>query len=383
MTMTGRECVLASLKHEEPERLPVDFGGRHTTLHVGAHKRLKAYLNIPEGQEVFRQFWLQTIELDPRLNDILGGDVIAFCTGKPDAWDLTFEPDNKTFFDEWGASYYMPEGGSYFDYHSHPLAHIDNLVDLKNYHFPDPLDPGRYRGLREKVKKVYDQGQKAIMFTIAPAGSWEHTWTLRGPEQSFIDLIDNRELYEEILDRTVDFQIAQWKRALEDVGDLIDVASLSDDLGTQNGPKMSVKMYREIFKPRLIRIIDAIHSLSSAKIYIHTDGSVYAFLPDLIDAGIEIINPVQKECKNMEPAKLKKEFGNDLTFWGASVRTKELEYGTTEAICAEARETIRQLAPGGGFVFAPIHNIQPGVPPENIVALFETARKFGKYPIQA
>jgi uroporphyrinogen decarboxylase len=382
MAMTGRECVLASLEHQEPERLPVDFGGRHTTCHILAHKRLKEYLKIPNGEETFRQFWLQTVELDPRLNEILGGDVAAFCTGKPEAWDLKLGPDD-IFYDEWGASYAMPEGGYYYDYHSHPLAQVKTKADLAGYQWPDPLDPGRYRGIREAVKKVYVRGQKAIMFTIAPAGSWEHTWTLRGPEQAFIDLIENRGLYEEILERTVVFQIAQWKRALEEVGDMIDVASLSDDLGTQHGPMMSVKMYRELFKPRLMRIIETIHSHSNAKIYIHTDGSVYAFLPDLIDAGIEIINPVQKECKDMEPAKLKKDFGNHLTFWGASVRTNVLEFGTTEAICAEALETIHQLAPGGGFIFAPIHNLQPGVPPENIVALFETARRFGKYPIEA
>ena len=383
MTMTGRECILASLNHLEPERIPVDFGGRHTTLHLLAQRRLKEYLKVPGGEEIFRQFWLQTIELDPRLNDILGGDVVAFCTGKPDAWDMALDPNSNTFYDEWGASYAMPEGSNYYDYHSHPFAHATTLADLKDYRWPDPLDPGRYRGLRQAVKKAFDQGQKAIMFTVAPAGSWEHTWTLRGPEQCFIDLIENRDLYEEILDRTVDFQIAQWKRALQEVGDMIDVASLSDDLGTQNGPMMSLKMYREVFKPRLTRIIDAIHSHSKAKVYIHTDGSVYSFLPDLIDAGIEIINPVQKECKNMEPARLKKEFGNHLVFWGASVITKVMEFGTVEAVRTEARETIRLLAPGGGFVFAPIHNIQPGVPAENIVALFETARNFGIYPIQA
>jgi uroporphyrinogen decarboxylase len=381
MAMTGRECVKASIEHKEPERLPVDFGGRHTTVHLLVHKRLKEYLKIPDGEENFRQFWLQTVELDPRLNDILGGDVVAFCTGKPDAWELKLGPDG-IFYDEWGASYAMPEGGYYYDYHFHPLAQVKTIADLERYQWPDPLDPGRYRGLREAVKKVHVRDQKAIMFTIAPAGSWEHTWTLRGPEQAFIDLIENRGLYEEILERTVVFQIAQWKRALEEVGDMIDIASLSDDLGTQHGPMMSVKMYRELFKPRLMRIIETIHSHSKAKVYIHTDGSVYAFLPDLIDAGIEIINPVQKECKDMEPSKLKKEFGNHLTFWGASVRTNVLEFGTTEAIRAEALETIHQLAPGGGFVFAPIHNIQPGVPPENIVALFETARRYGKYPIE-
>ncbi len=383
MSMTGRECVLTALEHKEPERLPVDFGGRHTTVHIKAHQRLKEYLGISQTEETFRQFWLQTVELDPRLNEMLGGDVAAFCTGKPDTWNMQLDPEHNSFFDEWGASYAMPKDGFYFDYHSHPLAAAKTTADLANYHWPDPLDPGRYRGLRQAVKKAYDQGEKALMLTISPAGSWEHTWTLRGPEQCFVDLLENRDLYTEVLDRTVDFQIAQWKRALEEVGDMIDVATLSDDLGTQNGPMMSLKMYREIFKPRLVRIVDCIRSHSKAHVYIHTDGSVYAFLPDLIEAGIEIINPVQKECRNMEPARLKKEFGDHLTFWGASVQTSVLEFGSADAVCAEAHETIRQLAPGGGFVFAPIHNIQPGVPPENIVALFETARRFGKYPIQA
>jgi uroporphyrinogen decarboxylase len=232
------------------------------------------------------------------------------------------------------------------------------------------------------VKQCFEQGEKAIMLTVAPAGSWEHTWTLRGPQQALMDIVVDRDLYEEILDRIVNFQIAQWTRALEEVGEWVDVAALSDDLGTQNGPMMSPRLYRQLFKPRLIRLIDSIRSLTHAKIYIHTDGSVYDFLPDLIEAGVEIINPVQKECRNMEPERLKKAFGDRLSFWGASVVTSHLERHAPSEVAAEALGTIRALAPGGGFVFAPIHNIQPGVPPENIVALLETARRYGKYPIQ-
>lgn len=380
MTMTGRDCVLTALRHEEPERLPVDFGGRHTTLHALAHRRLKEYLGIPQGEEIYRQFWLQTVEVDQRINAILGGDVAAFCTLKPDAWNLHLEPDN-SFHDEWGAEYAMPPGGYYYDYRSHPLAKARTVKDLDSFLWPDPLDPGRYRGLKKEIQTVHAEGRKAITLTVAPAGSWEHTWTLRGPEQAFVDLIENTDLYEEILERTVNFQILQWERALHEVGDMIDVATLSDDLGTQHGPMMSLKIYRRLFKPRLARIIETIHKYSKAKVYLHTDGSVYAFLPDLIEVGIEIINPVQKECRNMELSRLKREFGHHLTFWGASVCTKTLEFGSTDEVCQEARQSIRELAHDGGYVFGPIHNIQPGVPPENIVALFETARKYGTYPI--
>jgi len=144
---------------------------------------------------------------------------------------------------------------------------------------------------------------------------------------------------------------------------------------------ISPRLYRELFKPRLIRVIEAIRARTKAKVYLHTDGSVYQFLPDLIEAGVEVINPVQKECRDMGLERLKKEFGSKLTFWGASVETKNLQFCTIDEIVAEARETIRILAPEGGFVFGPIHNIQPNVPPENIVALFNAARQYGRYPI--
>ncbi len=380
--MTGRECVQATIHHQEPERLPVDFGGRHTTMHIRAHQALKRHLGLDDQPENFRQFWLQTIEVDPRLTQRLGGDVVAFCTGKPDAWELQLQDEGRFFTDEWGAGYRMPPGGYYYDYASHPLAHARTVADVDRYAWPDPMDAGRFRGLKEQVEAAYRHGEKAIMVTITPAGSWEHTWTLRGPQQAMTDVILERDLYEAILERTVQFQLAQWGRVLDLVGDMVDVAALSDDLGTQDGPMISPRLYREIFKPRLERITSLIHSRSRAKVYIHTDGSVYAFLPDLIEAGIDIINPVQTDCRDMQPDKLKRGFGRNLVFWGAGCNTRVFEFGTPDEVRAEARRAIRELAPGGGYIFAPIHNIQPQVPPQNIVALFETASLCGAYPIQ-
>ncbi len=381
MTMTGRDCVRTALNHEEPERLPVDFGGRHTTIHTNAHQNLKRYLGLEGGEEIFRQFWLQTVEVDPRITELLGGDVAAFCTNTPASWSLEID-EQGIFFDEWGASYRMPENGYYYDYHTHPLAAAKTLEDLDQYPWPDPLDPSRYQGLKDAVMLADQQNQQAIMLTIAPAGSWEHTWTLRGPEQAMMDLILNRDLYEEILDRTVNFQIQQWTEALKLVGGMVDVVSMSDDFGTQTGPMVSQDLYRSIFKPRLVRVIENIKKYTDASIYMHTDGSVYDFLPDMIEAGVEVINPVQKECRNMEPARLKKEFGDQLVFWGASVVTRNLEFGSPEEIRREARESIKILAPGGGYVYGPIHNVQPLVPPENIVALLEAARDINPFSPQ-
>ncbi len=382
MGMTGRECVLAALNHEEPERLPIDLGGRHATLHVRVQQSLRAYLGLVGGEDTFRQYWLQTVDVDPRINEILGGDVAAFGTSAPDNWHMDLDEETGIFHDEWGASYRKPPDGYYYDYHNHPLKDARTIADLDTYDWPNPLDPGRYRGLREQVKRVHDEGSKAIMQTITPAGSWEHTWTLRGPQQALMDILVERGLYEEILDRTVAFQMAQWDRTLEEVGDLIDIAAISDDLGMTTGPLMSPALWRELFKPRMAKIVDMIRSKTEAKVYIHTCGSVYAFLPDLINIGIDIINPVQTDAKDMQPEKLKREFGDWLVFWGGGCITRILEYGTPDDVRAEAKRAIRHLAPGGGYVFAAIHNIQALVPPENVVALFETAREYGRYPIQ-
>jgi uroporphyrinogen decarboxylase len=378
--VNGRDCVLRAINHQEPERIPIDFGGRHATVHIKAHKALKDHFNIDDDRdETFRQFWLRTVEVDPRLNQILGGDVAAFCTGKPDAWDMELNAEGNMFSDEWGASYYMPKGSNYFDYHSHPLRHIQSIDELKNYTWPDPGDPGRYRGFKDSVETVFNEGDKAIMVTISPAGSWEHSWTLRSPEQALMDLLINRKLYEEILDRTVEFQLTQWEKVLDLVSPWIDIATLSDDLGTQVGPMMSPDLYRSLFKPRLMKITSLIRKHSNAKIYIHSDGAIRDIIPDLIDAGIQIINPVQTECEGMEPSSLKREFGKDLTFWGAGCPTNIFEFGSPEDVRENARRAIEALAPGGGFVFAPIHNIQPNVPPENIEALFNATREFNVY----
>lgn len=381
MGMNGRQCVLAALNHEEPERLPIDLGGRHATLHIKVQRALRAHLGLEGGEDTFRQFWLQTVDVDPRINELLGGDVVAFGTGAPDSWHMDLDEGTGIFHDEWGAAYRMPPDGYYYDYHDHPLKDIKTIADLDAYDWPDPLDPGRYRGLREQVKRVHDEGARAIMQTISPAGSWEHTWTLRGPEQAMMDIVLERELYEEILDRTVAFQMAQWDHTLDEVGDLIDVAILSDDLGTTIGPIMSPKLWRGLFKPRMAKIVELIRGKTPAKIYLHSCGSIYAFLPELIEIGIDIVNPVQTDCKNMEPQRLKRDFGDRLVFWGGGCNTRVMQFGTPDDVIAQAREAIRYLAPGGGYVFASIHNIQPMVPPENVVALFETARKYGRYPI--
>jgi uroporphyrinogen decarboxylase len=169
---------------------------------------------------------------------------------------------------------------------------------------------------------------------------------------------------------------------LDEVGTYVHVVVLGDDLGGQDGPLFSPELYREIYKPRHRRLTDLIHRKTQAKTFLHSCGSIYWALPDIIDSGIDIINPVQISAKDMETDRLKREFGRDLVFWGGGAdATEVMTFASPEGIKEEARKRIRDLAPGGGFVFAPVHNIQANVPPANIVALFEAAYEYGAYPI--
>ena len=177
--------------------------------------------------------------------------------------------------------------------------------------------------------------------------------------------------------------MAYWDMALDEVGEYVDLVQLNEDLGTQRGPMMAPATFRRIYKPRMRRLVEHIHKKTKARIYLHSCGSIYRFIPDIIEIGIEVLNPVQVNAVEMDSARLKREFGKDLTFWGGGCDPVVLQNGSPEDVAKEVKRRIHDLAPGGGFVFGSVHNIQAKVPVENIVALFDAAKEFGAYPIQA
>ncbi len=378
-SMTSRQRVLAALNHQEPDRVPVDLGGRHTTMHVVAHRRLQEYLGLGSEEDSWRQFWQQTVAVDPRLNDRLGGDVLCFAPGQPDAYTAR-PPQDGVIEDEWGTRFRMPPGSYYYDVCDTPLGKAETTDAIDSYPWPDPHDPGRTRGLAEAIRAAHQANQKAIMLAGVPC-LWEHGWFLRGIEQSLMDLAINPNFSKKLLDRMLRWEAELWGDMLDQVGEMVDVVALSGDLGTQNGPMVSPKVFRDVLKPRLAELASFVKSKTRAKVYIHSCGSIAAFIPGLIEAGIEVLNPVQITAKDMEPEKLKREFGKDVTFWGGGCSTVTLQYATPEEIRLQVQTNIRALAPGGGYVFGPIHNIQALVPPQNIVALFEAAKEFGSYPV--
>lgn len=381
--MNSRERMLCTLSHREPDHVPLDIGGSDVTgIHRDMYKRLAHYFGINENVpicEIVQQValpeeaLLQKLEVDTR----------PIFPNAPDNWELIFKQSGQytTFVDEWGVEWEMPrEGGLYFDMIAHPLADINNPGELSKFKMPNPINLGRFKGLRETAKKINAAGF-AIMVMPPYGGVFESGFWLRGYKQFFLDLGGNPKMVEAILDMTLEFRLAYWAKLLEEIGDLVDVVVEYDDLGHTTNTLISPQMYRRYIKPRHKLLWGFIKSHSHAKIFLHSCGAISRLIPDFIEVGLDILNPIQLNAANMDDTKqLKQEFGEALTFWGGGVDTQKiLPRGTPQEVKEEVRRRIDDFAPGGGYVFAAVHNIQPDVPPENIIAMVEAWKEYGKY----
>lgn len=377
--MTPRERVLTAVAHREPDRVPMDFGGRVSTLHAYAQRELKKQLGLEGGEETIRGYMTYTVEPDPRLVAKFGRDTTPFYPNPGAAYQFEIDPMTNSYLDEWGVRYRMPPGGYYYDPFQFPLAEAETVSDLDRHAWPDPRDPNRMRGVAEEIKATHAAGEKAIMLGAPTLGLWLLPQFLRGMERALMDLALDRKMAEALAERVTEWYVDFWDSALAEVGPYVDFVHMEGDLGDQMGPIFSPRTFREIYKPRLRRVIEAIKRRSSARIWLHSCGSIYWVIPDLIDVGVEVLNPVQVNAAEMDSARLKREFGKDLTFWGGGCDPVVLQFGSPGDVQEEVRRRIADLAPGGGFVFASVHNIQANVPPANIVAMFEAAHKYGVY----
>ncbi len=215
----------------------------------------------------------------------------------------------------------------------------------------------------------------------APTGGIvEHSYWLRGVNEAYLDMAADESLVELVADRVVEWLEAWWTRYMREIGDLVQVVQMGDDLGGQDGPLFSPALYRRIFKPREARLIRIVRQHSQAKIYFHSCGAIREYIPDLIEIGVDALNPVQVHARGMDSAALKKDFGREVGFWGGGADpTRIMSLGTPEEVRREVKRRIADFAPGGGFVFASVHNIQSDVRPENVVAFFDAALEYGGY----
>ena len=382
--MTSRERVLTALHHGIPDRVPIDLGGNQTGIHKNAYRPLTSHLGFSEEVRIMdavqqlaqpSERVLERFRVDTRY--IAAGPASTFKGGV-----VKVEREGRVwhdFTDEFGVRWSMPDDQLlYMDITLHPLA-AAMVEDVRDYPWPKGDDPGRFAGLRERALEIRNQTPYAVVSGIAGV-IYEFGWYLRGLEQWFCDLITNPDFCEAVLDRMLAYWLNWFRLFLDEVGDVVDVIMIGDDLAGQDGPLFNPEIYRRLVKPRHRRLVRYIRSRTNAKIWYHTCGSCAPLIPDLIENGIDILNPVQTSAKRMDPVELKRRFGRDLVFWGGGCDSQRvLPRGTPADVVSNVRANLAAFMPGGGYVFNGVHNIQADVPPENIVAMYDTAYEYGIY----
>jgi uroporphyrinogen decarboxylase len=399
MSLTSRERVLATLRHEETDRLPIDFGGMASTgIMAIAYARLKKYLGITTGQTRVFDIGQQLAEVEPEILARFGVDVISLDNSigepQPGFWKPWQLPDGTACqvpanldlrSDEEEGGWLIWENGIptqrmsadslYFTQIFHSLAALTTPEELQAV--PRPLiSDEELKLLQMRAKFLYENTDFAIMANFG-GSIHELGQNLRGWGQFMIDLASGGAFIEDLIAGIVETHLTNLTLYLEAVGSYVQIIQFGDDLGTQDRPQMSQKMYQKYLKPGHKKLYQYVHQNSDCAVFLHSCGSLYPLIPDLIEAGVDILNPVQTSAKNMDPYQLKAEFGDQITFWGGGCDTQQvLPNATPDEIEQHVTERVTIFAPGGGFVFNQIHNIQANVPPENIVAMFDTAKNF-------
>jgi uroporphyrinogen decarboxylase len=388
MQYTSFERVKAILEHKEPDRLPFDLGGSVLTgINRHSYVKLRKYLGMPEKEIEIVDVMQQLARVDEDMIERLKIDVRCVDPDAPSKKGLAkdVEIDGKYYkmTDEWGIEWKMPvENGHYYDMQKRPLEDAETIEDVKNFPWPDPVDAARFATLKGRADKYVFEDKKAYILGRQYAGIWETALWMSGFEKFFCDMMLNEEFAHALMDKITELKMQYWEKALETVGENVMVISEADDLATQNSLLCSVDLYKKIVHPYHKKLFDFIKKKAKNKVHIfyHTCGAVTPLIPYLIEEGVDILNPVQVNAAGIDTKVLKREFGKDMTFWGGGVDTQRiLPFGTPAEVREEVKRRIDDLAPGGGFVFSAVHNVQSDVPPENFMAMWETLQEYGKY----
>ena len=385
---TSLERVTAALEHREADRVPFDLGGSALTgMHRVAYQNLRRYLGLREVPIEIIDPVQQLARIHQDIIDRLRVDVRAVAPAAASTAPLAapvVEHDGiRSFTDEWGVTWQMPAGGGLrFELGRHPLAEAESAAELEHVAWPDPLDPARFVTMKARADRVVAEQKRAYILGQQAAGILEVALRMRGVDRFFLDLAAQPDFACSLLDIITELKIHYWERALDTVGASVLIVSEADDIATDRVPLVSPAMYRQFIAPRHRRLFDFIRRRAQAKVHIfyHSSGALMELAPLFIEEGIDILNPMDEGADGMDTAELKRRFGRDLTFWGGGVDTRHvLAHGTLAEVRDEVRRRIDDLAPGGGFVFSPVHNVQADVPPTNYMAMWEALQDFGNY----
>lgn len=379
--MNSRERVIKAINHQEPDRVPIDMNPLYDF-----YMNLKQYLHLEIDEKVKHNYAMEVVP-HPLVLEKLGIDMSSVKLGSP--MGKKKEPRSDGLIeDEWGVLYKVvsqPGGGSYNEVVKSPLKDA-KLSDLANYPWPVPDLPGRGEEAEKNAKTLFEDTEFAILGRFGGAIT-ETALYMLGMENWMIRLASDPDFMDALLTKITDIEIALDRIGLEATAKYLQIFKASgEDLGMQTGPMYSMKMFKNQLLPHLKRRFQAARKYldsvnPSVKIMLHSCGSISRFIPDLIEAGIDIIDPIQPHAAEMDSAYLKANFGDKLTFHGGIDIQQVLPFGTKEEIEAEVRTRMRDLGPGGGYILAPAHNVQADVKPENIFCMIDAVKKYGEYPL--
>ncbi|HNX15395.1 MAG TPA: uroporphyrinogen decarboxylase family protein [Oscillospiraceae bacterium] len=413
--MTSRERVLTSVNHNEPDRVPLDLGSTPSSgISAIAYNNLKQHLGITDGNTRIYDVVQQLAQPEDIMIERFGVDVLdigrAFNTEDGDWYDITLPDGGKVQYPAWFRPTEKPDGshivldedgdkiaqmppsGTFFDQTCFPYIDgypadykdlgkaMNKVLWQKLAHSPwdNAATPDFYEKLREKALFLRQTTDKALMI-VCGCNLFEWGTFLRRMDNFLVDLLLEPEEVEKLLDALMERHLASLEKVCAAVGDVVDILRFGDDLGTNDGPFMAPQIYRKLFKPRHTILCEYVHKHSKMKTFLHSCGSLRALMPDLIEAGYDILNPIQTTARGMDPVELKREFCRDITFWGGGCNTRWI---LNRATPAEVYDYVSRMLdifmPGGGYVFNTEHNIMPDVPPENILAMYKAVHDFGK-----
>lgn len=423
--ISSRERVNLALNHQEPDRIPLDLGACTATgMQVDTVYLLRQALGLdrPGTPVKVTEPYQMLGEIKPDLMEALGVDVVGLGASRtlfgfknegwkpwttfggapvlvPEGFNTDPEPNGDILMYPQGdrsapPSGRMPKGGYYFDCIVRQPPIDDNNLNVEdNLEEFGPLSDAELEHFRREAERLYTETDKAIVATFGgssfgrvgaiPGPMLKHPKGIRDIGEWYMSAVTRRDYVYKVFERQCEIALANLEKICQVVGNRVTaVVVTTTDFGMQTGPLMSPKNYRDLYKPFHKVVNDWIHGHTPWRVFIHSCGSVWALIEDFIEAGFDILNPVQCSAAQMDPSELKNRFGDRLTFWGGGVDTQRtLPFGAPEEVRNEVRDRIRIFGRGGGFVFNTVHNIQARTPLENVLAMYETVREYGRYPV--
>jgi uroporphyrinogen decarboxylase len=364
--MKPKERVLTAVEHKEPDRVPLDDFYRESLW-----KSIKIHYGVTDEVAVRKKLGVDFFDVTMNAPAEFRKRATHPANMPNMPYNTVISLPDGLYQDEWEITYKVGATGEFWHFVDHPLRDLESLED---YTFPDINAEGRFEEAERLSEKWGEE------FAIAPWLNWgffQMSWFLRGYEKFIHDLYTNPRFVDSLLDKILEFRIGQGKRFVE-MG--VDIVRIGDDIGVQTGMMINPNLWRKYFKPRLEKLIKTLKAKRRVYIFYHSDGNIRQVIPDLIEIGVDILNPIQPECMN--PSDIKQRYGDKLTLHGTISLQKTLSFGSMEEVAEEVRKRIETCGQNGGLIIAPSNGITPDVPFENVLTMYEATKKYGRYPLR-